>query len=172
MDGGSFYAEAIFWPCQNSPSKVYMDVHFWRYFRFAQRPFTLSLFSRFSDIFRSFVVFFTAESLSLWEKCGSIKTVHPCTVLMPSFVNKTRYCFVYPALHGGCFYSIQKSAPALWENLLFRCYLSRFFFMLMPWFRIGLGFLRPFGKLCIASLKYSYHALRWERPSQVCLPLL
>ena len=133
MDGGRFHAEAIFWFCQNSLSKVYMDVHFWRYFRFAQRPFTLSLFSRFSDIFRSFVVFFTAESLSLWEKCGSIKTVHPCTVLMPSFVNKTRYCFVYPALHGGCFYSIQKSAPALWENLLFRCYLSRFFFMLMPW---------------------------------------
>ena len=57
--------------------------------------------------------FFTAESLSLWEKCGSIKTVHPCTVLMPSFVNKTRYCFVYPALHGGCFYSIQKSSPVL-----------------------------------------------------------
>ena len=80
--------------------------------------------------------FFTAESLSLWEKCGSIKTVHPCTVLMPSFVNKTRYCFVYPALHGGCFYSIQKSSPALWENLLFRCYLSRFFSQLMPWYRL------------------------------------
>ena len=35
MDGGRFHAEAIFWFCQNSLSKVYMDVHFWRYFRFA-----------------------------------------------------------------------------------------------------------------------------------------
>ena len=28
MDGGRFHAEAIFWFCQNSLSKVYMDVHF------------------------------------------------------------------------------------------------------------------------------------------------
>ena len=64
------------------------------------------LFSRFSDRFRFFVVFFTAESLSLLEKCG--------------FLN-------FSVLK-----SIQKSAPALLENLLFRCYLSRIFFMLMP----------------------------------------
>ena len=113
MDGGRFHAEAIFWFCQNSLSKVYMDVHFWRYFRFAQRPFTTLFFHAFLIYSGLSLFFFTAESLSLWEKCGSIKTVHPCTVLMPSFVNKTRYCFVYPALHGGCFYSIQKSSPVL-----------------------------------------------------------
>ena len=64
------------------------------------------LFSRFSDIFRSFVVFFTAESLSLLKKCGFLNF----------FVLK----------------NIQKSALALLENLLFHCYLSRIFFMLNP----------------------------------------
>ena len=115
----------------------FMWQHAWkkrafRHFRFAQRPFTTLFFHAFLRYSALSLFFFTAESLSSWEKCGSIKTVHPCTVLMPSFVNKTRYYFVYPALHGGCFYSIQKSSPALWENLLFRCYLSRIFSQLMP----------------------------------------
>ena len=70
---------------------------FWQYC--ITGKFTLSLFSRFSDYIPVFRCFFSVlKSLSLWEKCRSIKTVHPCTVLMPSFVNKTRYCFVYPAL--------------------------------------------------------------------------
>ena len=149
MDGGRFHAEAIFWFCQNSLSKVYMDVHFWRYFRFAcinlpskmykgstffdstalQANSRSLFFHAFLTIFRSFVVFSQLKSLSLWEKCGSIKTVHPCTVLMPEFCKQNSVLFCLPRPPEAVVFTAFKNPHRLYEKTsCFAVIFSRFFF--------------------------------------------
>ena len=100
---------------------------FWQYC--ITGKFTSLFFHAFLTIFRSFVVSFTSESLSVLEKCGSIKTVHPCTVLMPEFCKQNSVLFCLPRPPEAVVFTAFKNPHRLYEKTsCFAVIFSRFFF--------------------------------------------
>ena len=126
---------------------------FWQYC--ITGKFTLSLFSRFSDYIPLFRCFFSQlKSLSLWEKCGSIKTVHPCTVLMPEFCKQNSVLFCLPLPPEAVVFTAFKNPHRLYEKTsCFAVIFSRFFFSADALKRCLKDFLRknPQGLLTLAK---------------------
>ena len=100
---------------------------FWQYC--ITGTFTRSLFSRFSDYIPLFRCFFSQlKSLSLWEMCGSIKTVHPCTVLMPEFCKQNSVLFCLPRPPEAVVFTAFKNPHRLYEKTSCFTVISQEFF--------------------------------------------